>query len=580
MPSFFPTVLAVAATTLAITPIASGRYQASWSYTLDFAGFGDSLEDMAVDADGSVVFTGQSATAFGVFTEDLVTVKLDADGNPLWSTRYDGPAGRADRGLGVALGADGSVYVTGQSDGGPSGLDIVTIRYSRDGVRQWVARYSDPNDSLDRGTDIAVDANGRAFVTGYSLTATGYHYTTLAYDAAGNQRWVAQHVSPDGVARAIALDRAGNPIVTGSDGGRFGTVKYDAGTGEQLWVARYSAASLAEAFDLAVDDDDNVYVTGSSGTGYAGTLVDWATIKYDAAGQRQWLRRYDGPAGSIDEPVALALDPSQTRLVVTGYSEGLGTSSDLTTISYDAATGDRQWTARLNGPENGLDRAEDVVVDASGQAAVVGTWVVARGAVREQIALSYDDNGVETWRATTGAPGSRSAHGRMLRLGGRGASLYTGGLVDNDYGVQRFDAAGAYEAFGAGCAGTIGTPVLSASTTPALGTPLDLVVAPAAPSRPSFGIVGASRTSLGAVSLPVALGPAGAPGCTLFVSLDVVVPLPPAPGGPATPWRLLIPGDPALLCQQLFLQVVVPDDVNPLGVITSNAGQITVGVSP
>ncbi len=53
------------------------------------------------------------------------------------------------------------------------------------------------------------------------------------------------------------------------------------------WISTYNGGA-AQA--IAVDDLGNVYVTGASG-GYV-------TIKYDSAGQQQWVARYTGPLSS------------------------------------------------------------------------------------------------------------------------------------------------------------------------------------------------------------------------------------------------------------------------------------------
>ena len=79
--------------------------------------------------------------------------------------------------------------------------------------------------------------------------------------------------------------------------------------GQQQWVARYNGPGNAddEARAIAVDTLGNVYVTGSS-AGVDGDS-DYATIKYNAAGQQQWVARYgaSGPAFN-EKAVALVID--------------------------------------------------------------------------------------------------------------------------------------------------------------------------------------------------------------------------------------------------------------------------------
>src|SRR6266568_1554678 len=239
----------------------------------------------------------------------------------------------------------------------------------------WVARYNGPGNGYDEATAIAVDSFGNFYVTGASLGSGGnLDYATIKYDSSGGQEWVARYNGPGNSAdkaQAIAVDKLGNVYVTGwsyDNNEDYATIKYDS-AGEQQWVARYNGPGngVDEATAIAIDSSGNVYVTGNSrGSGNS----DYATIKYNSSGEEQWVARYNGPANGDDSADAIALD-SSGNVYVTGFSGSSGRNVDYATIKYDSA-GREQWVARYNGGGSRGDHAQAIAVDSSGNVCVTG----------------------------------------------------------------------------------------------------------------------------------------------------------------------------------------------------------------
>ncbi|MBI4583045.1 MAG: SBBP repeat-containing protein [Planctomycetes bacterium] len=187
-----------------------------------------------------------------------------------------------------------------------------------------------------------------------------------------HQAWIARYNGPDyshNAAEIVAIDDSGNIYVTGTASGEYATIKYDA-NGNRLWEARYRSSSSFDnaAKSLAVDGDGNVYLAGSVHS--ADTAADFNTLKYDARGSLLWRARYNGPGNGLDAAEGLILDGAG-NVTVTGYSLGAGTDFDYTTIRYDT-NGNQLWTERYNGPDNLSDHALGIAADAAGNVYVTG----------------------------------------------------------------------------------------------------------------------------------------------------------------------------------------------------------------
>jgi hypothetical protein len=341
----------------------------------------DYARALACDKHGNVYVTGESYSSN--LDRDYATIKYSSSGVEEWVVRYNGPGNSEDFAVTIAVDDADHIYVTGSSLGAGTSNDYATAKYSSSGVEQWVARYNRSENSDDRATALAVNASGDVYVTGSSWgSESGYDYVTLKYNSLGVEQWAVRYNGPGNStdwAGALAVDDFGNVYVTGGSMGSgtsydYATIKYNS-SGVEQWLMRYSGAgnSSDSATALAVDRSGNVYVTGQ-GMG-SGIKTDYVTIKYNSAGMEQWIARYNGPANGIDKAITLAVDNLE-NVYVTGWSSPTAAYPylyyyDYATVKYNSS-GVQEWVARYNGPENSHDEAKALAVDGSGNVYVTG----------------------------------------------------------------------------------------------------------------------------------------------------------------------------------------------------------------
>ena len=332
----------------------------------------DWAEDLALDSFGNVYVTGWSEGSDPGC--DYATVKYNPDGIEQWSARYNGPGNSQDYAEALMVDGNGNIFVTGRSEGSSTSTDFATVKYDSQGVEQWVARYNGPGNYGDGAMALKMDTNGNVCVTGWSVgSGTESDYATVKYNSEGVEQWVARYNGPGNsqdYTEALAVDDFGNVYVTGASWGSdmsfdYATVKYNS-QGVEQWVARYTGSNYSDdmATDLAVDASGNVYVTGGTGSAYA-------TVKYNSEGAQQWVAYYSGPPDSIIILATFARDlamDAQDNIYVTGASWGSGSLPDYATVKYNSE-GVEQWVARY---DMGDDRAEALALDSSGNVYVTG----------------------------------------------------------------------------------------------------------------------------------------------------------------------------------------------------------------
>ncbi|MEI6945552.1 SBBP repeat-containing protein [Paraflavisolibacter sp. H34] len=402
----------------------------------------------ALDAWGNVLTAGTIESAEN--GADYAIVKRDANGRLLWREKYNGPANGADRALALAVDAAGNVYVTGTSNDYREQGDYATIKYDKNGLQQWTARFNGAGGRHDEALALAVDGRGNVYVTGRSAgEASGADYATVKYDRDGRQQWVRTYngaLGEDDEARALAVDALGNVYVTGTSEGNYATLKYTA-AGDLLWekVVNGPANGYDQATALDVDAAGNVYVTGASEG--RGSASDFLTVKYDPSGRQLWTARYNGPQNGTDAALAVAADRNG-NVFVTGASDESESASSMALVAY-SSVGALLWTARHESDAAGdaWHQPAALAVDAAGNVYVTGRSAPSGEPENGDAAtFKYDAQGACQWKVRFNGPAGRGDAGLALSVDAAGnvymAGVSAGKGSGDDFLLVKYSAEG------------------------------------------------------------------------------------------------------------------------------------------
>lgn len=327
----------------------------------------------------------------------LCSVKVDSaiaqQPREAWVQRWSFPANTAwDQAVRIATDNAGNVIVLGNSDEGTTASDIVLIKYSGAGTALWTNRYNAPGESTDEATGLALGSEGQVFVTGSSYLREhgSSDYVTLAYSTAGVPLWTNRYdglIHSNDVPKAIAVDADDNVFVTGSSfegGGAFiTTVKYSP-QGTPLWIRQYNRQpdDQAGATALAVAENGNVVVAGWAAL-LPGKLL-CVTIQYAGNGETLWTNFFEGFGSDPIFPKAVAIDSKGDLVVIGSSSPNLGWS-----IKYESS-GRPLWTNSLSGTPKvmAIDQSDNIFIGGNSSAGYERT---------DFLTLGYSSTGLLLW---------------------------------------------------------------------------------------------------------------------------------------------------------------------------------------
>ncbi len=335
--------------------------------------YGGAGQDLAYSVeptrDGGFIVAGCTGS-YGNGGLDFYLVRLDANGDTLWTRAYGGV--EDDVAASVQETSDGGFVVAGKTNSeGNGGSDVFLLKITSLGEESWRQTFGGNQD--DSAKCVRETSDGGFIVCGSteSIGNGDSQIFVVKANVHGAAEWT--HVSGgviDDGAYSIVQANDGSFILagwTGTGDGNHGIyIEKLTSTGETVWYRGYHPGMDNQAYSIIQTDDGNFVVAGY--TFNNPDLLDFYLMKIGSTGGLVWERSYGGPRWELAHCVRETPDHG---LVIAG-SRWVSMFPDTTQFYLVRAdqNGNMLWNGAYGFAH--LDEGMGVAVTADGDFLLVG----------------------------------------------------------------------------------------------------------------------------------------------------------------------------------------------------------------
>jgi len=225
-------------------------YKSSWVKNIPLDGF---ISSSVRDNEGNFYFASTDSNDFRIS-------KLDADANVIWSKKYEtvlenfGGIITVDKDNNILLGGIQSTDFGNYDD-----YEIVAMKFSPDGELLW--QSFNPTPKSDIIYDIATDSLGNCYIVGGLNSGTDDEAFVVKYSSLGEFEWIRSINSNYFTnAHSVAVDEEDNIYITGV-------------TGRDIFFAKYlpdGTKSIYKEYETTADERSTHMALGKDGYLYVG----------------------------------------------------------------------------------------------------------------------------------------------------------------------------------------------------------------------------------------------------------------------------------------------------------------------
>jgi len=265
-------------------------------------------------SDGGYIITGYT-NSYGGGSIDVYLIKVNADGDTLWTATYGGSDGEA--GECVQQTDDGGYIITGIDQYG-EGSDVYLIKVNGNGDTLWTRTYG--GSGAEGGRSVQQTTDGGYIIAGYTADSWGLSKVYLIKtDANGDTLWtkiLGDSPYGDYSGRSVQQTTDSGYIIAGytnvGGGGSYDVylIKTD-DRGALLWSKTYGETGSAYAdFAHSVQQTiDGGYIIAAQTQSFGGAgSYDAGLIKTDGNGDLLWAKTYGSSGVELGSSVQQTTD--------------------------------------------------------------------------------------------------------------------------------------------------------------------------------------------------------------------------------------------------------------------------------
>ncbi len=300
---------------------------------------------------GTFLLAGYTES-FGAGGKDVYLLRLYTDGDDMWIKTYGGEGN--DVAYSVMRASDGYYVAVGYTESfGNGGTDVYILKLEADGDTLWTRTYGSNSD--DGAFSIIETSDGNYLIAGYTRSAGGENVYLLKITPDGDTLWTKNFGNPDNYeeARQVIETTNGDYLIVGrsyspvDENWNLYYARTDA-NGDTLWTGLLGGEDDDGGYGIIETEDQDLVLLGfTSSIGNGGS--DLYAVRIDADGVPQWSKTLGGPENEIGYAISQAICEGYVIAGVTSSYGSGGKDAYLLRINY---FGDSIWAETYGGTQD------------------------------------------------------------------------------------------------------------------------------------------------------------------------------------------------------------------------------------